>query len=100
MGFLGGVNWAILVAHICLCFPNACASTVLTKFFKIYAIWRWPLPIKLVKVEEDPVLNLTVWDPRKNPRDRRARPPGSKSRGALPARAAPAVPSDPTSCCA
>lgn len=69
MGFLGGVNWAILVAHICLCYPNACASTILTKFFKMYSMWRWPLPVKLVKVEEDTVLNLSVWDPRKNPRD-------------------------------
>lgn len=69
MGFLGGVNWAILVAHICLCYPKACAATILVKFFKMYSMWRWPLPVKLNRVEEDPVLNLTVWDPRKNPRD-------------------------------
>jgi poly(A) polymerase Pap1 len=35
IGFLGGVNWAILVAHICKLYPNAVATTLLSKFFVV-----------------------------------------------------------------
>ncbi|KAJ0603475.1 putative polynucleotide adenylyltransferase [Helianthus annuus] len=45
-GFLGGVNWAILVAR-----------------------WRWPNPVMLCAIQEDE-LGCTVWDPRKNPKDK------------------------------
>lgn len=41
MGFLGGVNFAILVARVCLHYPNACGSTIVRSFFKIFAVWTW-----------------------------------------------------------
>jgi poly(A) polymerase len=69
IGFLGGVNWALLVARICQLYPNAVPSVLLSRFFRVYKQWRWPNPVMLCAIEEGP-LGLPVWDPRKNPRDR------------------------------
>ncbi|KAF3841326.1 hypothetical protein F7725_007188, partial [Dissostichus mawsoni] len=69
MGFLGGVSWAILVARICQEYPNASASTLVTKFFKEYNMWKWPNPIMLRELK-DCHFNLPVWDARVNLADR------------------------------
>ena len=73
MGYLGGVNWAILVARICQLYPNAVPSVLVSRFFKVYRHWRWggrsPLPVMLCGIEED-ALGLRVWDARKNRVDR------------------------------
>ena len=37
VGYLGGVNWAILVAYTCKLYPAAVASTIVDRFFKA----RW-----------------------------------------------------------
>jgi poly(A) polymerase len=34
VGYLGGVNWAILVAYTCKVYPAAVASTIIDRFFK------------------------------------------------------------------
>ncbi|THU47379.1 hypothetical protein C4D60_Mb09t14870 [Musa balbisiana] len=68
-GFLGGVNWALLVARVCQLYPNAVPSMLVSRFFRVYTQWRWPNPVMLCATEEDE-LGLPVWDPRKNPRDR------------------------------
>ncbi|KAI5059732.1 hypothetical protein GOP47_0026051 [Adiantum capillus-veneris] len=68
-GFLGGVNWALLVARICQLYPNAVPSMLVARFFRVYTQWRWPNPVMLCEIEEG-TLGLPVWDPRKNPRDR------------------------------
>jgi len=41
MGFLGGVNWALLVIKICQMFPNYSTNRMLEQFFKIYSNWNW-----------------------------------------------------------
>ena len=34
-GYLGGVNWAILVAYVCKLYPTAKASLLLVRFFRV-----------------------------------------------------------------
>ncbi|KAM6992384.1 poly(A) polymerase alpha-like [Tautogolabrus adspersus] len=69
LGFLGGVSWAILVARISQAYPNASASTLVTKFFKVYNMWEWPIPIMLKRIV-DQGFELPVWNPRVNRADR------------------------------
>ncbi|XP_077209846.1 nuclear poly(A) polymerase 4-like isoform X2 [Tasmannia lanceolata] len=68
-GFLGGVNWALLVARVCQLYPNAVPSMLVSRFFRVYTQWRWPNPVMLCSIDEDE-LGFPVWDPRKHPRDR------------------------------
>ncbi|GAB2289870.1 Nuclear poly(A) polymerase 1 [Dionaea muscipula] len=68
-GFLGGINWALLVARICQLYPNALPNMLVSRFFRVYTQWRWPNPVLLCEIEEGS-LGLQVWDPRRNPKDR------------------------------
>lgn len=81
LGFLGGVNWAILVAWICKRYPDASAASTLQIFFRTFAQWRWNTPVLLDDTIADtpPITNVSLqtralklpaWDPRTNPRDR------------------------------
>ena len=70
LGFLGGVNWALLIARICQLYPRASSSTLIVKFFAFYNLWKWPTPVTLREIEDDPSIGFIVWDPRKNPKDR------------------------------
>lgn len=74
MGYLGGVACALLTARICQLYPNATASTIITRFFKIYQQWAWPQPVYLKPIEDFP-LNQKVWNPKIYPSDRNHRMP-------------------------
>jgi len=65
-GFPAGVQLAILVARICQLYPNAVSATIVTKMFKIFAEWRWPLPIYLKPIEEGDGSHK-VWNPKVPP---------------------------------
>ena len=70
LGFMGGINMAILVARVCQLYPNAAPSTLLQKFFTVWDIWKWPSPVLLAPIVDEG-LGLKIWDPRKNPMDKR-----------------------------
>ncbi|KAI8878109.1 polymerase [Backusella circina FSU 941] len=74
MGFLGGVAWAMLVAKVCQVYPNACAATIVTHFFRIMYQWDWPNPIVLKAMEEGP-LQVRQWNPKLYPADKSHRMP-------------------------
>lgn len=74
MGYLGGVACALLTARICQLYPNASASAIITRFFKIYQQWAWPQPVYLKTIEDFP-LNQKVWNPKLYPADRNHRMP-------------------------
>ncbi|XP_022612748.1 poly(A) polymerase beta [Seriola dumerili] len=69
LGFLGGISWAVLVARICQVYPNATVSTLVIKFFKVYSMWVWPVPVRL-RVVENRCYDLPFWDPTVNLNDR------------------------------
>lgn len=69
MGYLGGVSWALLVARICQLYPNAAPSFLLSRFFRVYEMWKWPSPI-LLNTIADANLGLKVWNPRIHPKDK------------------------------
>ena len=41
LGYLGGVAWGILVAKICIIFPNLEPNKLLCNFFRFYYEWQW-----------------------------------------------------------
>ncbi|TPX67639.1 hypothetical protein CcCBS67573_g07418 [Chytriomyces confervae] len=75
MGFFGGVAWAIAVARICQLYPHASPGIIVNKFFYLMMIWNWPNPVILKQIEEGPLPNLKVWNPRANQSDKAHRMP-------------------------
>lgn len=69
LGFFGGVTWALLVARVCQLYPNATASTLVHRFFRVYADWQWPKPV-LLKSIHDSQYGFRIWDTRVNAADR------------------------------
>ena len=53
LGFLGGINMAILVARVCQLYPNAAPSTLIQKFFTVWNIWKWPSPVLLAPIVDE-----------------------------------------------
>eukprot|EP00980_Cylindrotheca_fusiformis_P018530 scaffold6130_cov131-Cylindrotheca_fusiformis.AAC.4 len=76
LGFLRGINFAILLAKVCLDNPESetwSPTSLLKLFFKTFALWEWPKPIVLTRtIQRDPppgVTDMQVWDPTINRRD-------------------------------
>lgn len=73
LGFLGGINWAILVAWVCKRNPDASPTVLLKIFFRTFSRWKWPKPIILTQslkiYPPAGVSPLTTWDPIANARD-------------------------------
>eukprot|EP00934_Nitzschia_sp_Nitz4_P005779 Nitzschia sp. Nitz4//scaffold36_size144017//13588//15793//NITZ4_003066-RA/size144017-snap-gene-0.203-mRNA-1//-1//CDS//3329549396//5769//frame0 len=75
LGFLGGVNFAILVAWVCKRHPTLPPSTLLRIFFRTFATWKWPKPVQLCPVQQQAPpgvpSEMPVWDPVTNHHDAR-----------------------------
>ena len=74
LGFLGGVNFAILVGYVCQLYVNACPFTLLQRFFAVYVKWKWPTAVIMHKFEDMQFKDsggryLAVWNPKVNPKD-------------------------------
>ena len=80
LGFLGGVNWALLVAFVCKQHKLSSTSYILRCFFRTFSTWNWNNPVILngTIAEVPPVTNVSLqsraiylpaWNPEKNPRD-------------------------------
>lgn len=75
LGFLGGINWAILVAFVCRNYQGKkkSAPSLLRSFFFAFASWKWPNPVLLTPIQDKPpsdsVPYLPAWNPVVNPRD-------------------------------
>ncbi|AFZ80581.1 poly A polymerase, putative [Theileria equi strain WA] len=74
VGYLGGVAWAILTARVCQLYPNYVPNQLIEKFFRVYSLWNWKIPVTLCKIKQVPNLpgfmSFKVWDPQNNPHDR------------------------------
>ena len=69
LGYVAGVQLAILTAKICQFYPRAVASTVVMKFFHAFGegrhAWKWPRPVELRPREKKGwPLDREVWQPR------------------------------------
>mmetsp|Transcript_114324 Transcript_114324/g.262346 ORF Transcript_114324/g.262346 Transcript_114324/m.262346 type:complete len:831 (+) Transcript_114324:82-2574(+) len=47
VGYLSGVTCAIMTARLCQLFPNASASFLLSRFFRVFDRWDWRHPVLL-----------------------------------------------------
>jgi len=71
MGFLGGVNFALLTAFVCQLFREAAPSTLVAKFFALYNQWKWPTEVRLTIEVEGPeeMADVRQWNTAVNARD-------------------------------
>lgn len=70
IGYLGGVNFAIMTARICMQYPYLLPNKLLQKFFAFYTQWNFDEQAIVLVAEEDRKIDLkdihTKWDPNKN----------------------------------
>jgi poly(A) polymerase Pap1 len=64
IGFLGGVNWALLVAFACQLYPVAAPAQILKNFFRLYLTWKWPTCIRLCHPYEVEGMDEKQWNER------------------------------------
>lgn len=70
LGFLGGINFALMTAFICQLHPNTCAACIVQRFFKIYFHWIWPNPIMIAAPVDQANASLSSWNFMKHMKDR------------------------------
>lgn len=47
LGYLGGVHLAVLAAYVCQRHPDASLNALIMNFFRTFAFWPWPTPVRL-----------------------------------------------------
>jgi len=71
VGFLGGINCAILAAFACQLYPKATASVALERCFAAVADWPWPVPLMLVQPRKYySAVGVRQWDVRSGRADK------------------------------
>lgn len=70
LGFLGGINFALMVAFICQLHPNTCPACIVQRFFKIYFHWQWPNPILISAPVDYAFGHMSSWNYMKHMKDR------------------------------
>lgn len=70
LGFLGGINFALLVAFVCQLHPNTCTACIVQRFFKIYFHWVWPNPIMVAPPADYQFGSMVSWNYMKHMKDR------------------------------
>jgi poly(A) polymerase len=70
LGFLGGINFALMVAFICQLHPNACMACIVQRFFKVYLHWQWPNPIMIAPPVDYVFGNTSSWNYMQHMKDR------------------------------
>jgi len=55
LGYLGGIAWAILVARICIMFPDCKPNQLLKYFFEYYLNYNWKAdnPVLITELKND-----------------------------------------------
>ena len=67
MGFLGGVNFAILVTAVSQLFPRAAPCSMVQAFFRVFSTWEWrDQPVYVCQAYSSPI-GLEQWGD--NPED-------------------------------
>jgi poly(A) polymerase len=62
-GYLGGINCNILVCQLLQLYPKGSPSHLLSKFFLLYKMWKWPNPVMLNRIQPNPPgERREVWD--------------------------------------
>lgn len=49
-GCLGGISWTILCVKICLMYPSLGPIELIHKFFKVFSMWDWTIPVTISSV--------------------------------------------------
>ena len=70
VGFLGGVQCAMLTCRIVQLYPKSSPSFILPRFFRYLLEHPWPNPVLLTRVAPFPGLRQEQWNPRLNLHDR------------------------------
>jgi len=73
-GYLGGISWALLTAHICQSYPYLKPNKLLEKFFETYLHWEWGYenPILLREMKSSDVSvpeGIMAWNPAESKKD-------------------------------
>ena len=64
LGYFGGIQCSLLTARICQLYPNAVPSFLVSRFFRVYSNWKWPMPLLLNNVSQgNPPVGAKVWNP-------------------------------------
>ncbi|KAL3092511.1 hypothetical protein niasHS_007720 [Heterodera schachtii] len=63
LGFFNGISLATMATKVMLLYPNASIPFLLDKFFLTFALWDWPIPLRLEEYVPDELQTFS-WTPK------------------------------------